>query len=221
MSRSLSIPASLACALLCCSITALSQTDISLSGGMNFPSLTFDYSLPAWPLAAYWDPGYSVGASVETRFSRVITFVPSVEYASYPWKHETTPAWAVPAWSNIAYGSSPGPGTASRMYRFFADFRVYVFSRDRFGIFISTGAGYVIEQLGTYSVPPGLGHIPELEPEHAEYPVSYYWAHDVGIGTHFFLSGDVGLDFVAKYFSNYTDRFHTSLSLSVFYRIAD
>jgi len=222
MSRSLSIPASLACALLCGSLSAQCQTDVVLSGGMNFPSLTFDYSRPAWPLAEFWVPGFSVGASVETHLSRVITFVSSVEYASYSWKDVTIPSWNPPPWSSIAFYPQPGPGAASRMYRFFADVRLYVFSKERIGIFISTGGGYVIEKLGSFDTLPWVS-IMDLAygSTHIEYPVAYYWAHDMGVGTHFFVSGDVGLDFVAKYFSNYTDRFHTSLSLGVFYRIAD
>jgi len=218
MNRFPNIPAVAVSALMCIAFPAMGQTDVALSGAVNFPSSTFDYSRPAWLLAGFWDPGVSVGASIETHLSRVITLVPSLEYASYPWRNGTTPAW-----DPQIYNVPTGPGAASRMYRFFADVRFYVFSKERFGIFLSTGAGYVIEKLGSYSLGPRwvLYTASDYVDGRVQHPVVYYWAHDMGVGTHFFLAGNIGLDFTAKYFSNYTDRFHTSLSLGVFYRIAE
>jgi len=217
MSRSLSISTAIAIAVLSASLTANSQTDVMLLGGMNFPSGTFSHSAPAWPLPAFWNPGFSVGASLETHLSRIVSVVPSFEYAHYPWRLETAVEW-----DPVIYNAPYGPGTPSRMYRFNLDARLYVFSKERFGIFLSTGAGYVIEKIGSYDLSPWYVALSSvLIDRHVQYPLAYYWAHEMGVGAHFFLSGNVGLDFTAKYLSNYTDRFHTSLSLGVFYRVAD
>ena len=216
MSRAFSIPASIACALISLAYPAPGQTDIVLSGGLNFPSMNFEHDSPPWPLAQFWDPGYSIAASVETHLSRAIAFVPSFEYARYPWRDMTTPGWAP------TYLQPMGAGEPSRLYRMSVAARLYVFSTERLGVFLSTGAGYVIEKLGPYRLAPwnDVAFVGDLSGI-VQYPDRYYWVHAVSGGAHFLISGDVGLDIAGEYFSNYTDRFHTSLILGVFYRIAE
>jgi len=214
MSRAFSVPASIACALISLAYPAPGQTDIVLSGGLNFPSMNFEHDSPPWPLALDWNTGYSIGVSVETHLSRVISLVPSLEYAHYPWKDDWTPGWGP------AYLSPVETGEPSRLYHMTLDARLYLFGGTSDGVFLSTGAGYVIEKLGRSSYSPAQ-HIEFVMDQSGmyRYPDRYYWIHTMGLGMHVLLSGNVGMEFTGEYFSNYTDRFHTSVHLGLSYRI--
>jgi hypothetical protein len=202
------------CLLILIATAGHSQTSISFYAGVN-PNLNLLSSDNSNYLNLYWHPGVTIGVSGEIFLSDDIAVSPSFEYASYQFDRYSPAKITIP---EISLKSATG--SASTMWRTFAELKLFTEKGGISRFYLSTGIGYVIEQIGTitatYADLNGPDFTNVIHPESRNYVV-----HTLGAGARWNIIGHFAIDLKAHYFTNYTDRMYTTIRLGVLYTLSD
>ena len=190
----------------------LAQTFITIQGGSNFRSGPFSLE-PNIDFTNLWKSSTTAIGAVDFILKRPFAISGSFEYDNYPF--EGKPIWLVtiPEYQLKSYS-----GSTSRIYRFTIEGKLRPPTVGHLSLYLVSGVSYIIEHIGELSYIEGEPNGPDY---HYSYPnqSSDYWAHTLGFGFQYSFSEQLGVDFTAKYFSNYSTHFHKLAALGLFYEL--
>ena len=194
---------------------ASAQPRIGIYSGVNFPSVSsfFVEHGQNEELGDYWYPAINLGVDLEIPLMDWLEISPLFEYNHYLFDQ----------YYPITVGPPPflkqSSGQVSRIYRLMLEARLVDQSAGGDRLYLVTGLGYIVENIGHVTLTWGDDNTPDYTSEVIIQGKSY-WAHSMGVGYQIVLSQSLGIDICAKYYSNYTDRFDVSANLGIAYTLA-
>jgi len=198
--------------LILLALPAYSQTSISFYAGVNpHTDLLAGYSSF---LDAYWNPGITIGLSGELFLSPLFAISTSVEYAYYGFNNYAGPFISAP---ENRFKSATGD--ASTEWRAFAEVKLFTKKSTHGRFYLSTGVGYVIEQMGTIMATTSIEGHDFTGPEY--YENRDYFVHTLGAGERWSIASQVALDVKAQYFTNYSDRTGATIRVGLQYYLTE
>ncbi len=199
--------------LILLALPAYSQTSISFYAGINpHTYLLTDYTSF---LDAYWSPGLTVGLSGELFVSPLFAISTSVEYAYYGFNNYKEAFFASPSFSVLKSAT----GDASTEWRAFAEVKLFTKKNPHGRFYLSTGVGYVIEQIGT--IVATYSNYPHDFTGPIYYENRDYFVHTLGAGERWSIASQLALDVKAQYFTNYSDRNGATIRVGLQYFLAE
>jgi hypothetical protein len=195
------------------SVTGYSQTNIVTFFGVNFP--TFPLRESSFYLEHYWKDGVNIGVSAELKVRKSILLSPGVEYSFDPFDLYDGP---------IDAGFEPEmfiksvDGENSNVYRFLLEVKWFPKrpAKEKSQPFLSSGFGYVIEDIGKIHVLWGAINGPDFL-DHNEFKSKSYFIHSAGIGLRWCVTRNVKLNVEGKYFTDYRSRFQNSWNVGILF----
>ncbi len=199
--------------LILLALPAYSQTSISFYAGINpHTDLLTGYSSF---LDASWNPGITIGLSGELFVSPLFAISTSVEYAYYGFNN-----YGGSFISSPENSFKSATGDASTEWRAFAEAKLFTKKSPHGRFYLSTGIGYVIEQIGTmmatYSAMNGHDFTGPVYYENRD-----YFVHTLGAGERWNMASQVALDVKAQYFTNYSDRTGATIRVGLQYYLEE
>jgi hypothetical protein len=186
------------------------QTILTLHGGVDSRTGIFSPE-PSNSSIESWKSGTSGSAGVDYFVQKSIALSGSVEYNSYPFDTYRYAGVSIP---EIWLKSSSG--NTSQIYRALLEGKLF-FSADRtFSLYLLTGISYTAEHIGEIRLTYGNMNGPDFSIVKSNQSINY-WMHTFGLGSRYFISDQIGIDIIGKWYANYSTRFHKSLNFGVVY----
>ena len=187
------------------------QTEIWVSVGRTGPSSSF-YSIDKSAfLDLYWAKGVSVAGGLHFALTNSLWLSPEINYAYFRWDNFNFYGVMIPE-QTIRSAS----GNNSNIYRFMLNARLYARSSSFIRFYILTGIGYTIEKIGKIQAlvedMNGPSFIWDIQYRGRSYPT-----HSLGLGFRLEVIDPMSIDVTARYFTDYSKRFHTSVNLGLIY----
>jgi hypothetical protein len=188
------------------------QTIITIQGGSNFRTGPFSVENNILTTDSWKSSTTALGA-LDVIIKRPFAISASLEYDYYPFSGYPASDITIPE-----YTLKSSSGEATRIFRASIEGKLRPPSVGRFSLYFVSGVSYNIEHIGELSYIEGTLEGPNNQ---LVYPSqsNYYWAHTFGLGFQYSFSEHYGIDFTAKYYSNYTTRFHKLAALGLFYEL--
>jgi|GEM_PF-6817839 len=200
--------------LILLALPAYSQTSISFYTGINPHMYSFESGNFSF-LDASWNPGITIGLSGELFLSPAIAISSSIEYAYYGFNNYEGFLIGIP--ERIFKSATGEPSTE---WRAFAEAKLFTKKSPHGRFYVSTGIGYVIEQIGTI-----MTTYSDMNGHDFTGPVYYenrdYFVHTLGAGERWNIASPVALDVKAQYFTNYSDRTSATIRVGLQYYLAE
>ena len=172
-----------------------SQISVGISVGTDL----FNYDLSNYHnyLSSYWHKGIYININGEYFLSNKISISSTIEYGYYKFDNYIPTGVQIPEIRFIsAYGNN------SKAIRVFGNIRFYTNPAKIFQAFISTGLGYISENLGTITATYDDMNFVQFTTE-GKYQGRHYFAHTFGIGGRVKLDQNFAIDVSASYYSDY------------------
>ena len=133
------------------SSTCFSQTNVLVYSGINFPAFPLRLKESSFFLTRYWENGLNFGASLELKLSNSLFLSPGFEYNLYPFDSYDGPINRGII-STIFVKSADGE--KSKIYRFLLEIKHFTEASadSKSQPFLSTGFGYIVEDIGNIDV---------------------------------------------------------------------
>jgi hypothetical protein len=141
-----------------------------------------------------------VGVRVEYMLSKDIAVSPRFEVSHFSF-NRYSPFIDIP---EVYVKRSTGEVT--RVYRVFVDAKLMPYTIDGIHLYLSTGVGYVAEDVGRIEAVFSDMNGPDFS-KTIVYKGKSFWAHSAGVGLRVNVFKKVGLDVSGDLYSNYRDRF--------------
>ena len=190
------------------------QTEAWIHVGLGSPAADFPYDKSQF-LNLYWKNGLNFGAGVQVAATRRLWIAPSIEYTYYRWDNFNFRGPMIP---ELSIRSANGHN--SHLYRFLIEVRYYAQTASILQLFVTTGAGYTIEKIGAIQAT-----VDDMNNGaftwNVQYPGRSYFTHNLGIGLRLNVIAPLAVDLTAKYFSDYSQRFHTSINAGLLCAITE
>lgn len=200
-------------------IPVFSQPSFVIHSGLNSPLAyvavgKYDF------LADHWKNGINIDIGFEIPVFRLIALAPSFEYTYYAFEMYNPGIQYVE--NQVGLWPSRNPkdsrGSGSHTYKLLLEAKAFTEPSRIVAPYVSTGIGYAIEDIGAIEASwedlNGGQYVTNIQ-----YEGKSFLIHSFGFGLRSFLAAGVSMDFAARYFTNYTDRFSTSLNLGFAYRL--
>ncbi|GBD87902.1 hypothetical protein BMS3Abin03_01836 [bacterium BMS3Abin03] len=185
---------------------AYSQFNIAISAGTNSPSSYIFNDPQKNKLDAYWKSGFSVEASGEYYIADHLILSPAIEYIYYKFNHYSPSGAQIP---EIILESATGEGSYD--LNFFALVKFLPPTKSIFQAELITGVGYIITNFGKITtVTSYLGSNKTTNEFTFENESTF--VHEVGLGIRVKILRQLLIRFNASYYSNYLDKFYTSVT---------
>ena len=195
--------------LLPCSL--LAQTEAWLSVGRTGPSSSFYAIDKSTFLAFSWARGITIAGGMSFALTPSISISPEFNYGYFRWDNFNYRGAWIPE-----YSLRSSTGEDSHIYRVLVNARLSVRSSNPLRIFVLTGVGYTIEKIGKIQAIVDDMNGPSFLWE-VQYKGESFLTHSLGTGLRFDVIDPIAIDFSAKYFTEYTKRFHTSVNAGLIY----
>jgi hypothetical protein len=163
-------------------------------------------------LQHYWNTAINVGVGVEYMLSKDIAVSPRFEISDFSFDRYF-PFIGIPE-----EHMKRSTGEATRVYRVFVDAKLMPLNISRTHLYVSTGTGYVVEDVGRIEAMFGDTNGPDFSRTIA-YRGKSFWAHSAGIGLRMDILKKLGLDVSGDFYSNYLDRFWVSWRAGFVYTV--
>ena len=188
----------------------LAQTEAWMSVGQTGPGSFYSYDQSAF-LDLYWAKGISIASGLHFGITKSIWLSPEIDYAYYRWDNFNFHGVMIPE-QTIRSAS----GENSNIYRVMINARFYARSSSFIRFYVLTGLGYTIEKIGKIRALIEDMNGPSFIWE-VQYRGRSYLTHTLGAGFRLDVIEPVSVDFTAKYFTDYSKRFHTSINIGLIY----
>lgn len=186
-----------------------SQISIGISGGTdlfnNNLSNNRDY------LSSYWHKGININVNGEYFLSNKVSLNGTFEYGYYKFDHYSFDEPHIPETGLVsAYGKD------SKAIRVFGNIRFYTNRANIFQAFITTGLGYISENLGTITATFDDLNYGQSTTE-LKYQGEHTFVHIFGIGARIKFIQNLGIDVCGSYYSDYTNFLNTKIDIGLVY----
>ena len=165
------------------------------------------------PHPSTWHNGMSVGLHLDHHVWNALSFSASVEYNFYRFNNYVFRGATIPEIRPV--GSK---GEDSHILRFALEGKLTTLGPEILRVQLVTGAVLINENLGDVSVT-------FEDMNSGTFVVQYftksksYLAHSAGLGIQSFFSKRFGIEFLARYYSDYSERFDSSIIAGFVYRL--
>ena len=194
-------------------IPVYAQLNVSGFVGIN-PQSNFIAKENSDFLDLYWQSGIVFGAGSEIFVSPSIALSPSVEYAHYKFDKYNLIEARAPEVSLLSTTGKP-----SNIWRLFVEAKFFRNITTAIPLYLTTGIGYMNEDFGIIHRTFKDMNEPNLFTETIEFENSTLLVHTLGIGLRWRILPYLFLDLKGQYFTNYNDRWYTSLKCGIVYTV--
>ena len=194
--------------------TALhAQTFVGFHAGIgNLDPLRFDGE--SNPHATTWNKGVSLGLFADWNLAKSLALSSTLEYNFFAFQGYVFRGASVP---EISIVSSRGDN--SHVYRFAIEAKLLSSTPAMFRLQFVSGIAYVMEDFGdVYTTFDDMNSPGTREREQPNNSRSYF-AHSAGVGFRSNPFESVGLTVLARYHSNYRDRFQSAISAGLVFQL--
>ena len=186
-----------------------SQISIGISGGTdlfnNNLSNKRDY------LSSYWHKGININVNGEYFLSNKVSLNGIFEYGYYKFDHYSFDEIHIPETGLVsAYGKD------SKAIRVFGNIRFYSNPANIFRAYITTGLGYISENIGTITATFDDLNFGQSTTE-IKYQGKHNFVHIFGIGARIKIIQNLGIDVFGSYYSDYTNFLNTKIDIGLVY----
>jgi hypothetical protein len=186
-----------------------SQRSIGISGGTDLFSNNLsnkrDY------LGSYWHNGININVNGEYFISNKVSLNGTFEYGYYRFDHYSFDEIHFPETSLVTAN-----GKDSKAIRVFGNIRSYTDSSKMFQAFITTGLGYISEDIGTITATFNDLNFGQSTTE-LKYEGRHNFVHILGIGARIKFLQDLAIDVSGSYYSDYTNFINEKMEISFVY----
>jgi hypothetical protein len=185
-----------------------SQIGIGISAGTNL--FRANLNNPDY-LNTYWHNGINLGIGGEYFISRKVSINNVIEFGYNKFDHYTYTGVTIPETRFIS-----ATGKDSKVIKVFGNLRFYTNPSKIFQAYITTGLGYISEDLGTitstfYDINFGQ-YTTDLN-----YEGRHNFVHLLGIGSRIKFNQNFAIDVSCSYYSDYTNFLNTKAEISFVY----
>jgi len=188
------------------------QTRLLVYSGSSSGLANFSIKDDTEYLQDYWNTAINVGAGVEHMLSKDIALSPRVEVSQFSFDRYFR-SFGIP--EEYLERST---GEATRVYRVFVDAKLIPHTVSRTHLYLSTGVGYVVEDVGGIEAVFGRTDGSEFS-RTIVYRGESFWAHSAGIGLRMDTFKKLGLDVSGDFYSNYQDRSWVNWKVGLVYTV--
>ena len=198
-----------------CFVVGVSQSQVLVGVQAGFSNLSpLPYEVGVDPHPSTWRAGPVISAFVDVHVTESMAISPSIEFGQHPFNQYVFHGAMIPEIRII-----DSRGFDSRIYRIAIEGKLLSSTPQFFRLQLVSGLTYIYEDLGdifvTYQDMNFPGEVERKRPNNSK----SFFAHSLGIGVRSLISESIGLGFTAKYVSNYSDRFQTTLTAGVLLRL--
>ena len=189
------------------------QTSVTLQRTASYQNGIFSI-LNSNPEPASWKNGIGFAAQIDIPISKSLFLSPLIEFDHYQFERYI---YDEVVWI-FEHRPLSGRGEDSRIYRFGLEAKLVSSAHPLVTPYVVSGITYVNEHLGDFYLTYSDVYA-SVAPKFKVQNISKsYWAHSLGVGVKSILFENFGFDFAARYYANYSDRFHISLGLGLIYQ---
>ena len=194
-------------------IPVYAQFNVSAFVGFN-PQSNFIAKDNSDFLDSYWRSGIIFGLGSEIFVSRSIALSPSVEYARYGFADYEFRNYLIPEVSFISATGEP-----SNVWRVFLEAKFFANFTTAIPVYLTTGIGYVKEDIGVINQNFFQMWDSRTFTTNVIFKDSNFFVHTLGLGLRWRFLPNLSLDLKGQYFTNYSDRWYTSVKCGLVYSV--
>lgn len=194
--------------------TSFAQLSLSVSGGIDAKGISLYDNIGTESDNVYWNTGVTFGINSEYSLADKFFVSYSIHYTRYKFDKYTSTAIRVP---EIIFVSAEGAN--SEFWRISAEVKYFPFHQNRVRLFILTGIGLMVENVGTVTTKFRQLGEDGFSTNIIRTPPQTTMVHSLGMGIRTNISSKFFIDASVLYYSNYSERFQTFMGLSIGYNI--